>query len=86
MVRSGARACGPLERLMPVTFDGREVGPQSEDWRHECECRWIAALPGVAQRRAWLRELERVRGKGAVDRIKATLKAMWEARTPDAIR
>ena len=44
-------------------IDGRQVDSDSEAWRHECEARAIAALPTLAQRREWLENLERRRGK-----------------------
>lgn len=62
--------------------DGRQVRSDSEDWRHECEARAIAALPTLAERRAWLEMLERVRGKPAADALRQTMGALWQARQP----
>lgn len=62
--------------------DGRQVDSDSEDWRHECEARAIAALPTLTERRAWLQSLEHRRGKVEADRIRATMRALWEARKP----
>lgn len=61
-------------------LDGREVDSNSEDWRHESEARAIAALPTLEERRAWLESLEKKRGKEAVDRLRATMKALWAGR------
>lgn len=61
-------------------IDGRAVSDTSEDWRHECEARAIAALPTLEERRAWLESLEKKRGKEAVDRLRATMKALWAGR------
>lgn len=58
--------------------DGRVVDSASEEWRHESECRAIAALPTLADRRAWLEMLEKKRGKDAVDEIRRTLVALWD--------
>ncbi len=65
---------------MPILIDGREVESDSEEYRHECEARAIAKLPGLAQRRAWLEDIERKRGKAEADRVRATLAALWEAK------
>lgn len=59
-------------------IDGREVDSASGEWKHECEARAIAALPTLEERRAWLDSLEKKRGKEAVDRLRETMKALWE--------
>ena len=61
-------------------LDGRQVESDSPEWLHECEAKAIAALPSTAQRRAWLEALEAKRGKAAADRLRATIKALWERR------
>ncbi|MBX3603174.1 MAG: hypothetical protein KF863_21345 [Rubrivivax sp.] len=61
-------------------LDGTEVDASSEEWRHECEARAIAALPSLAERRAWLEDLERKRGKPAVDRLRVTIGELWKDR------
>lgn len=61
-------------------IDGAEVPTDSEAWRHEAEARSIAALPSLAQRRAWLEDIERKRGKAAADRLRSTMRKLWEAR------
>jgi len=66
---------------MQVTLiDGRQVDSASEDWRHECEARAIAARPTLAERREYLDLVERRRGKPAADRLRATMKQLWEAK------
>ncbi len=65
---------------MPTLIDGREVSSDSEAWRHETEARSIAALPGLPQRRAWLEDIEKKRGKVAADMLRATMKLLWEAK------
>lgn len=61
-------------------LDGTEVANDSEAFRHECEARAIAKLPTLAERRAWLDDIERLRGKPAADRLRATMRALWERR------
>ena len=58
---------------MPTLHDGRQVDSASEEWRHECEARAIAALPTLGQRRAWLDAIEHKRGKVAADALRATM-------------
>ncbi|HEV6964620.1 DUF7696 family protein [Roseateles sp.] len=61
-------------------LDGTEVDSASEEWRHETEARAIAALPTLADRRAFLERLEKVRGLPAVQRLRETMKALWAER------
>ena len=65
---------------MVKLIDGRQVGSASEDWRHETEARHIAALPTLADRRAWLETIEHKRGKEAADRLRQTMGEIWKAR------
>ena len=62
-------------------LDGTEAPLDSEAHRHECEARAIAALPTLAERRAWLADIERRRGKPAADALRDTMRAIWSART-----
>lgn len=62
-------------------LDGREVDSTSEHWRHECEARAIAKLPTLNERRAHLEAVEQRRGKESADRLRVTMKALWEADT-----
>ena len=65
---------------MPTLLDGREVPADSEEWRHECEARAIAALPTLADRRAWLEGIEARRGKADADRLSETMRELWKQR------
>lgn len=75
---------------MVALHDGRHVQNDSEEWRHECEARTIIAMPTVGQRRAYLRGtlddkgvhrngVLQKRGEAAVQRLEATIKAIWYA-------
>ena len=61
-------------------LDGTEVASDSEAWRHESEARAIAALPTLGTRRAWLEDLEKRRGKPAADRLRDTMRKLWESK------
>lgn len=61
-------------------LDGRQVDSASEEWRHECEARMVAARPSLAQRREYLAEVERRRGAAAAEQLRQTMKQLWEAR------
>lgn len=63
---------------MVQLLDGRLVGNATEEWRHECEARHIAALPTVDDRRAWLEAIARRRGAVAADALRATLQQLWK--------
>lgn len=58
--------------------DGRRVDSASEEWRHEAEARAIAKLPTLADRRAWLEQLEAKRGAAAVQRLRDTMGEIWK--------
>lgn len=64
-------------------LDGTEVKSDSEDWRHECEARAIAALPSTLARRTWLEEIERKRGMIAASLLRQTIAQLWELRQPE---
>lgn len=66
--------------VTPTLIDGREVDSASEEHRHECEARHIAALPTLAERRAWLETVEHKRGKAAADALRHTMGEIWKAR------
>lgn len=61
-------------------LDGTEADSASEAHRHECEARAIAALPTLGMRRAWLEDLEKRRGKPAADRLRETMRKLWESK------
>lgn len=63
-----------------VLLNGAEAANDSEEWRHECEARAITALPTLAERQAWLDDIERKRGKPAADRLRATMRLLWQQR------
>lgn len=63
-------------------IDGSQVDSASDAWRHECEARAVADLRTLDERRAWLEAVEKRRGKPSADRLRATMKALWEARKP----
>lgn len=58
---------------------GKNVGNASEEWRHECECAGIMRMPGLERRQHHLREIEKIRGKPAADKIKADIMRLHNA-------
>lgn len=67
--------------------DGRQVSSGSEAWRFECEARTICRVATVAQRRARLDAIEKVRGTAARDVLADEVRAIWEAeRRPELER
>ena len=61
-------------------IDGTEVDANSEPWRHECEARMIAMRPTLDERRAYLQSIQDKRGKAEADRLRETMKQLWEQR------
>lgn len=68
-------------RVMPIVtlIDGRQVDSASEDWRHECEARYVAELPGLEARRAYLEKVTTKRGAAAGEQLKALVTTIFTA-------
>lgn len=56
-------------------IDGRFVRRDAEQWRHECEARYILSLP-FHLRRQYLADIEAKRGVEASDALKDTMMKM----------
>jgi hypothetical protein len=77
-------------------IDGREVSTWSDDWRHECEARFLLSLPLERRRCLMYGDWHHVfgtrndqerrggiaqkRGQAAVSRLEATMREIWEQR------
>jgi len=72
--------CNNIEVQPKKLHDGTVVCGTCADWRHECEARAIMALRSTAERRAWLDDIERRRGKPARLALQETIKALWPSR------
>ena len=59
-------------------LDGTEVDSTSEAWRHETEARYVAARPSLHDRREYLDAVERRRGQAEADRLRETMRKLWE--------
>ncbi len=55
--------------------DGRTVGSWSEEWRLECEAKYLMAMP-LEKRRAQLAIREEKRGREAVNRLRDVMLSM----------
>lgn len=65
--------------MRPVTLhDGTVVDSSSEEWRHECEARYILNMPTIHQRRSTLEAIEKKRGEPERLRLQKTIWAMWQ--------
>lgn len=51
----------PDERMV-TTHDGRQVSNYSEEWRLDCEARYVLNMPTKAERRHYLHKVEKKRG------------------------
>lgn len=62
---------------MVTLIDGRQVESDSEDWRHECEARYVAAMPMRQQRLDYVAAIERRRGAAEAERLRMTVRMIW---------
>lgn len=51
-------------------IDGTTVPADSEAWRHECEARHVAHLPGTENRHAYISYVQRRRSQAAADALR----------------
>lgn len=63
---------------MATLIDGRQVDSSSEDWRHECEARYVSAMPKRQQRLDYVAAIERRRGTAEAERLRATARVIWD--------
>jgi hypothetical protein len=67
--------------MRPVTLhDGTVVDSSSDEWRHECEARHIVDMPSLSARREYLAHVERKRGIEAANKLKNTVRLLWQAK------
>lgn len=91
--------CNSGGQCKPVDLvDGSQTCTWSEAFRHECEARTILNMSPLAARRAYLYGspelkfgrtvfvggIEQKRGKEALQRLEATMTALWHKRNADA--
>jgi hypothetical protein len=62
---------------MVTLHDGREVPSDSEEWRAECEARYLLNRPTIDERRALLAAIEKRRGKKAREDLEQRALAIW---------
>lgn len=62
---------------MVTLMDGREVQSDSEEWRAECEARYLLNRPTIDERRALLAAIEKRRGKSAREDLEQRALAIW---------
>ncbi len=65
---------------MPYLHDGREVDSASPEWRHECLARSVVAIKSKDERREWIAAFENRHGTDAAEKLRATVRALWEGR------
>lgn len=62
-----------------VLHDGRVVSTMSEEWKIECEARYLLRMP-LQQRRHALERREQIRGVKSVEKLRERMKAIHAAR------
>lgn len=58
-------------------IDGREVLSDSDEWKAECEARYILSRPTIDERRALLAAVEKRRGKAAREDLEQRALVIW---------
>lgn len=61
-------------------YDGQQVLSNSEEWRHECEARYILNMDTKTERIEQLKRIEKHRGTAERDRLEKTILQLWSAR------
>lgn len=74
----GCEKCETAETVKLT--DGRIVCNTCEDYRAECEARHVCGLPYLEQRRGYMADIEKRRGKEAADALRILVKQEWEHR------
>ena len=60
--------------------DVNSTAMSSEQHRHECEVRWIAALPSNDRRKAYLEGVAKKRGDDSAKRLRADVWNLMQAK------
>lgn len=60
--------------------DGREVDSSSEDFRHECEAKYVLNLGTKEKRIQFLTKIEERRGKPSRTRLEQTVLSIWRTK------
>ena len=77
----GCLGCQKCESGPVVTLrDGRVVCNECEDYRAECEARYVVAMAGREQRREYLAVVRKRRGDAAADALAAAVRDLWNDR------
>jgi hypothetical protein len=66
--------------------DGREVSSSSEEWRAECEARYVAKLPDREARRGYLSRVEAKRGADARKALERAAREIFDAEVAPVLR
>ena len=65
-----------MDKPRVTLVGGRVVSSWSEEWRSECEARFVLTMPYLADRRNYLADIQKKRGWKAYDALKATMMAV----------
>lgn len=62
---------------MQTLIDGRLVPSDSEDWRLECEARYVCAMPGIDARRLYMAGINKQRGEASYLLLADKVRQVW---------
>lgn len=71
--------CNMIETSPATLISGTVVCTSCEDWRHECEARFVLDMPTVVRRREYLQKVEKTRGFQSANELRDVMKALWDA-------
>ena len=71
-----ANACSWKPSIVTLA-DGRQVPSDSEEWRAECEARFVLNLPSKAVRLEFLDKIEKRRGEPARRSLETQIMDLW---------
>lgn len=80
------RRSDPLVRNIVTLIDGRQVDSYSEEWRHECEARYVANLPNREARQAYLAYVRDRRSFDAGQKLEQLATRIYDAECRGAKR
>ena len=55
------------------------MNTNNEEWRHDCEVRWVASMP-LQRRREYLADVEEKRGINARFKLQQGLSELWKTK------
>lgn len=74
-------ACGQVhpDAKLVLLHDGREVGNYSEEWRLECEAKFVVNMATLDKRRSYLSAVAEKRGNAESLKLQDRIRSLWNS-------